>query len=173
MIQGNAALTAPEADEREPESAGAKPFAVQTRFGEMQVDPGSILHMPRGLLGFSNLHDYALASLPPKRFGQFQLLQSLEQPEVSFIVAPYDGDKGPIAADDVAEGFRALDIPPGAGALLLIVSIRKLGETTSVSVNLRAPILVDARNRTAWQHVLANPEYPVRFPLTPSAADAA
>jgi flagellar assembly factor FliW len=113
-------------------------------------------------MGFANLHDYALASLPEERFGTFKLLQSLEAPEVSFIVAPYTPGDGVIAAEDIAEAFQTLGIGAGDGAVLLVVSIRKSGEKAAVSVNLRAPLIVDVKNRAAWQFVLSNPEYSVR-----------
>ena len=145
--------------------APSAPPVIQTRFGEMVVDPASVLRLPRGILGFANEHDYALASLPAERFGSFKLLQSLTTADLSFIVAPYETADGLIAEADLDEAFRALDIASGDRAVLLVVSVRKTGEKVSVSVNLRAPIVVDMKSRTAWQYVLSNPEYSVRHAL--------
>jgi flagellar assembly factor FliW len=58
-----------------------------------------------------------------------------------------------------------MGIAPADGAILLVVSVRKSGEAVSISVNLRAPIVIDTANRHAWQHVLANPAYSVRHVL--------
>lgn len=160
MIQNNAARSAPQA----PDADGGR-IAVQTRFGELIVDPSATVRLPRGLLGYSDVHEFALANLPEERFGQFKLLQSLERPELSFIVVPYNLAAGQIAREDIAGAYEALGIAPADGAVLLVVSVRKAGEAVSISVNLRAPILIDTANRRAWQHVLTNPAYSVRHVL--------
>jgi flagellar assembly factor FliW len=147
------------------EEAPSEPIAIQTRFGEMVVDPSSTLRLPRGLMGFSHLHDFALAGLPEERFGNFKLLQSLEAPEVSFIVVPYQPGDGLIAPEDIAEAFQALGIGSADGAVLLVVSIRKSSDKATVSVNLRAPLVVDLKGRSAWQFVLSNQEYSVRHAI--------
>jgi flagellar assembly factor FliW len=141
------------------------PIVLQTRFGEMTVDPETVLTLPRGLMGFAALHAFALAALPTERYGRFQVLQSLEAPDVSFIVLPYKPSDALIAEADLAAAYEALGVTPAEGATLLIVSIRKMGEVASVSVNLRAPLIVDAGRRLGWQHVLPNPEYSVRHTL--------
>ncbi len=138
---------------------------LSTRFGEMEIDPDSTIRMPRGLMGFSTLREFALASLPEERFAGFRVLQSVEDASVSFIVLPYNPALVAIAPEDIAETLGALGIAEGDGAVLLIVSVRRAGEETGVSVNLRAPIVVDVKRRMGWQHVLANQIYPVRQDL--------
>jgi flagellar assembly factor FliW len=166
MNQSSAVRTAPAPDEA-PATTGeaTQPITVATRFGEMVVDPGSTILMPRGLLGFTELRDFALAALAEERYARFQLLQSLDDASLSFIVLPYDAALGAIAPEDVTEAYRALGIAEQDGVMLLIVSVRRAGEEASVSVNLRAPIVVDVQNRRAWQFVLSNPAYPVRQDL--------
>jgi flagellar assembly factor FliW len=157
MSPTSAALTA--------EPATQAPIVLQTRFGEMTVDPETVLHLPRGLMGFGHLHNYALATLSEERYGRFRVLQSVEASDVSFIVLPYEPNDGLIAEADLAAAFEALGVAREQGATLLIVSIRKAGEQAIVSVNLRAPVIIDLTRRTAWQYVLANPEYSVRHTL--------
>ncbi|NIR61560.1 MAG: flagellar assembly protein FliW [Gammaproteobacteria bacterium] len=52
-------------------------------------------------------------------------------------------------------------------SFLLIVTIRanETGEGIGMSVNLRAPIVLDSEQRIARQHVLSNGDYPVRQDL--------
>jgi flagellar assembly factor FliW len=161
MQQASAALT----KDSETVEAPSEPISIRTRFGEMVVDPASTLSLPRGLMGFAHLRDYALATLPEERFGQFKLLQSLQEADVSFIVAPYTPGDGLIAEQDISDAFQTLGIGNGDGAVLLVVSIRKMGDKPSVSVNLRAPLIVDVAKRAAWQFVLSNPEYSVRHAI--------
>lgn len=141
------------------------PIVLETRFGEMSVDPDSTIRMPRGLLGFSALREFALAELPDPKYSGFRVLQSVEDASLSFIVMPYDPARGIIAPDDLTEAFGALGIGAADCLVLLIVSVRRAAAETSVSVNLRAPLMVDVRNRKAWQYVLPNQTYPVRQDL--------
>jgi flagellar assembly factor FliW len=157
MSPTSAALTA--------EDTTRAPIVLQTRFGEMTIDPETVLNLPRGLMGFGNLHGYALATLAEERYGRFRVLQSVEAPDVSFIVLPYEASDALIVEADLDAAFDSLGVARGEGVTLLIVSIRKAGEKAIVSVNLRAPVLVDPKRRTAWQYVLANPEYSVRHTL--------
>ncbi|MPY72338.1 MAG: hypothetical protein GEU92_19965 [Alphaproteobacteria bacterium] len=43
-----------------------------------------------------------------------------------------------------------------------MVATRRIANKTQVSVNLRAPIIIDSASHTGWQHVLSNSRYPVR-----------
>ena len=165
MMQSSAAATAAPPAAEPATNEGAEPISIRTRFGEMLVDPNATLRLPRGLFGFSHLRTFALAALPEERYGRFRVLQSLEAPDLSFIVLPYAPSDALVATEDIEEACGTLGVAPGEGVVLLVVSIRKSGEAVEVSVNLRAPIVVDLASRTAWQYVLANPEYSVRHVL--------
>ncbi len=165
MSQSSAAIAAPEtavSPEPAPSDPGRGPIVLETRFGEMAVDPEATIRMPRGLLGFGGLREFALAALPDAKYAGLRVLQSIEDASLSFIVLPYEPALGAITPEDTAEAFQAHGIAEGDGAMLLIVSVRRAGDATNVSVNLRAPVVVDVKNRKAWQYVLSNPAYPVR-----------
>src|SRR5438105_5040059 len=61
------------------------PMNVQTtRFGVVNLDEKRIITFPAGLLGFSSYKSFAL--LQPDDEGVFYWLQSLEAPELAFVV---------------------------------------------------------------------------------------
>ena len=147
---------------------------LETRFGVMSFERANAIFMPRGLLGYSEHHDFALANMPDPKLEQFKLLQCLSQPALSFIVAPANMESGIIDEADVQTACRSLGVAEGSVAVLLVVATRKIGAATQVSVNLRAPVILDLNNQTAWQYVLPNNRYPVRhvigtFPAAPTA----
>jgi flagellar assembly factor FliW len=154
-------------------------IVIQTRFGRFAFDPAQAIEFPRGVLGFPAHRSFGLTALPDARLRQFMLLQSLTDTNLSFLVLPVTGTEGPIAPADIASAREALGISAADLAVILIVSIRKVGGETQVSVNLRAPILMDAARRTGAQVVLSNGDYPVRHVLLsrpapdPAAACAA
>lgn len=142
-----------------------------TRFGALALDPERIIMFPHGLLGFAGQHRYILADIPGAD-AVFKLLQSLDDPELSFVVLPLDASDGPIASADLMAARRALAIEETALAVLAIVTLRAEHERLDFTVNLRAPLLVDTLRRLGYQHVLPNDAYPLRHPLPRGGADA-
>jgi flagellar assembly factor FliW len=136
--------------------------AIDTRFGTMRFDRESTVNMPRGLLGFTDFQEFGLCSLSGAGLDQFMLLQCMTNADLSFVVAPLNRDGKTIAEDDIAAACEALGVDMENVAVLLVVSTRRVGAATQISVNLRAPIIVDAQSRTAWQYVLLNNRYSVR-----------
>lgn len=135
---------------------------LETRFGVMSFDRSAAIYMPRGLLGYADFHDFALANLPDPKLAQFKLLQSLSEPALSFVVAPLPFDNDLIARADIEGACRTLSIAVEDAAMLLVVATRRIGAATQISINLRAPVIVDLRNQAGWQQILSNHRYPVR-----------
>lgn len=152
------------------QSAGTAPLdattTVETRFGPMEFGRSNTFRMPHGLLGFADKRDFGLANLPAERYGHFMLLQSLEDDAVSFLVLPLEVVPELIAAEDLEEAIGAAGVAPEEAIVLLIATARKDEDgTITLSVNLRAPLIVDAEHHTARQHVLNNTAYPIRHVL--------
>jgi flagellar assembly factor FliW len=143
-----------------------------TRFGAIAPDPARIIVFPRGLLGFAAQHHYVLAEIPGA-VTTFKLLQSIDDPDLGFVVLPLDAGDGPIARADLMAAARALAIEEAALAALAVVTLRAGAEQVDFTVNLRAPLLVDAGRRLGFQHVLPSDAYPLRHPLPRADADHA
>jgi len=132
----------------------------RTRVGPLWIEPAQVIDMPVGLAGFPALRSFVGLQLERARFGPLQLLQSLEDPRVAFLVFPDPPGESLYARDHVAsacvdEGFAVADT-----AVLIIANARA---EHGVALNLRAPILLDTRARSAVQHIMAEGEYPIRY----------
>lgn len=139
---------------------------VETRFGTFAFDANNSLLMPSGPLGFASYRQFGLANLPDPQLAAFKLLQSLDDIDVSFVLTPLELHPGLIDPLDIEAGAKAVGLNPTNLETLLIVTARSSPEGTSLSINLRAPILIDFESRTARQVVLGNPHYAVRHPIT-------
>jgi len=139
--------------------------AVETRFGAFVFDETNTLFMPSGPLGFASHRHFGLANLPAPKLSAFKLLQSLDDAEVSFIVTPLDLHEAPIEMADLEAGARAAGMALEEVETLGIVTVRSGGPSPELTVNLRAPVLVDLRLRLARQVVLNNPDLPIRHPI--------
>jgi len=140
-------------------------IVVETRFGPVTTSRNAIIEMPQGPLGFAQHRSFALTDLPNPRLDQFKLLQSLSDAAVSFVVAPSGRDGGPIAAADIDEACAAAGMASADPLVLLIVTVRSGEAGIAMSVNLRAPVIVDPQCRVGRQMVLNNPGYSVRHPI--------
>ncbi len=168
MMPNNAvaAIAGPEPHAAAAEPPAAEPIVVDTRFGRLEFDNCQAIAMPRGMMGFPENKVFALTSVPDPRIENFLLLQSLTDSGLSFLTLPLSLENGIIAFRDIEVARQDLGIASEDFAAIVIVSIRNVGGAAQTSVNLRAPVFLDARARTGWQYVLPNGGYNVRHVLT-------
>jgi flagellar assembly factor FliW len=141
-------------------------LVIDTRFGTLAFQRDRLLHMPIGMLGFGQYQSYGLCDLPDDRFPHFKLLQSIEDPSVSFIILPITAlDNGFIDNADILEAMRSYGIEGHQCVLALIITARHEDAGLKLTVNCRAPLVFDIVRRMAWQHVLTDNKYGVRTQL--------
>jgi flagellar assembly factor FliW len=146
-----------------PPPAGAPP-SIATRFGTLALDPARLITLPSGLLGFADCQRFALADLPDPQ-GPLKLLQSVDEPELAFLVLPIDPSAGPIARGDLELACEGLGFDWSALAVLGLVTVRSEAEGVHFSINLKAPLLIDTGRQIGRQHVFAGEGYPLRYDL--------
>jgi flagellar assembly factor FliW len=132
-----------------------------TRFGEVEIAPDTVLSFPQGLVGMPHLKRFALIDGK----GPFQWLQSLDDPDATFVVIDSDEVVSDYeitpATDDVRLVMRP-DEPVALCALLVVTVPRE--DPARITANLMAPLLINPERRLGVQAVLAD-RYPVRHPL--------
>ena len=146
---------------------------IETRFGPMEFVDDQSIDMPRGVLGFAEHRSFGLAYLPNKFIDQLMILQSLTDHDTSFLVLPLNMDAGIIDQDDLVSACQTMEVDPDKAAVVVIVTIRDVAGQPQISVNLRAPIILNSDTRTGWQYVLPNGKYSVRHALTGNQSSAA
>ena len=137
---------------------------IQTSyFGEIEIDASHILHFEHGIPGFEEEKQFIL--LPIEEDSAFQVLQSIQTENLSFIVTdPYAVAIGySFDLDDAS--IHTLQIKSEKEvAVFAIVSLKDtLAQST---VNLKAPIVINTTNKKAKQVILNNEAYAIRQPLS-------
>ena len=136
-----------------------------TRFGTIQVDEASTIHLPAGLIGFPSETRFVLIRGEHARLAY---LQSLTTPHLALAVVDAAvfgaGYPEPDAAALAHEAGLALDAEL---AVLVPVALRD-GEGRLVA-NQLAPIVVDSVARRAAQVVLDPRRYSTTAPVPPDA----
>jgi flagellar assembly factor FliW len=139
---------------------------IPSRFGEIEVDLSAKITFKHGLLGIPAAISFCLTDLPHIKTDQFKLLQCLEDNDLSFIVVPSQFDNQLIKSEDLADACKVLEFKPDVLLVLFIVTIHETAEGRHISVNAKAPILVDAANNVATQYVFQNSQYEIQHRIT-------
>jgi flagellar assembly factor FliW len=140
-------------------------ITVPTMFGPMTFCRDGILTLPAGLIGMPGKKTFGVGDMPDPSYGNFKLMQCLEQPDLAFLVLPIEFLPDRIGAADIADALDALSVPADQAALMLIVTARKTDGQVRLTANLRAPIVVNRKERVARQYVMPNSTYEIRHVL--------
>ena len=138
---------------------------IHSRFGEITVDTSKSLLFQRGLLGMPDKMNFVLANFPSSKMQQFKLLQSLDDTTLSFITLPLDIQNSIIAAEDLLSASREMQIDEAQLAVLVVISVHRTPDQIKLSVNARAPLLLDAQRKTGFQYVIPRETYKIQHML--------
>lgn len=137
---------------------------IETRiFGTVDIDDDKIIHFPGGIIGFPEMTDFALIHDEEKgKDVPIRWLQSLQERQFAMpvmdplLVSP---TYNPQVEEDLLAPLG--ELAPEETLVLVTVSVPK--DLEGMSVNLQAPIIINAGTKKAAQ-MIVNPElYPVKF----------
>lgn len=131
-----------------------------TRFGDVDVPEASVITFTQPIIGFQEYRRFVL--LPGPVDSAVTWLQSTESGELAFLLMnPKDvvpNYRVPLGQHELAE------LAVSAVAELEIYTILVVSEDVAkVRTNLKAPILVNPKQRLGKQTVLEKSDYPIQF----------
>lgn len=143
------------------------PVALDTtRFGELEIDPQTVIALPDGLPGFSDVRGIVLIKVSDEQ--PFYWLQDVERGDLAFLaVVPWDYfPTYELVLSD--EDESALEVSDPADLLVLtLVTVDR--EVPLVTANLLGPVVINQAKRVARQTVLEG-DHSTRTPLGVSTA---
>lgn len=132
-------------------------------FGDVSYEKEEVIHIINGLFGFEDYTEYLPISFNGENDAMISL-QSIEEETLSFVLMnPFEifPDYEPMLSE---ADLKELKAESEADISYYVVSV--IRDTISDStVNLKAPLAVNALNRQAKQIILDNPEYTFRHTL--------
>ncbi|MET1250328.1 flagellar assembly protein FliW [Sporolactobacillus sp. STCC-11] len=135
---------------------------IQTKyFGKQEIKEADVLSFANGIPGFANDKQFII-----QPFGEaFSILQSIDDADVAFIVTSPFLYFDHFSVDLPDHLVQQLEIQSQKDvAVWVIVSVRNpFSEST---VNLKAPIIINVRNKTGKQYIPEQSDYSLRTPLT-------
>jgi len=139
---------------------------INTRvFGEVDIEESKIIHFPNGIVGFADLTDFALIHDSEKEgVVAVRWLQSMQEPSFAMpvmdplVIKP---DYNPEVEDELLKPLGEWN----PDDILVLVTMTVPSDITKMTVNLQAPIIVNAEGKKACQIIVDVDKYPVRFPI--------
>ena len=128
-----------------------------TRFGNVEVDDSRIVNFPSGLLGFSSYRQFVL--LQPDDDGVFYWLQSVEAPDLAFVVTDPALWIADYKANIRREQMSELQMDAIDDAQVLVI-VNKRDDV--LTANLQGPLVINVGNCVAMQLVLAEKRWTTR-----------
>lgn len=138
---------------------------LQTRiFGEVEIDENKALNFENGLIGFPDLKTFFLIRDEEKADDTISWLQSKEEPALAIpVMNPLiiKEDYNPVIEDELLKPLGELTDEN----LMALVTVTVPQVIENISINLQAPILINADTKKACQLILEDESYPVRYPI--------
>lgn len=139
--------------------------AMTKYFGEVDIAEDKILDFPNGIIGFEDLHKFAIIyDIDRGVETNVSYLQSLEEPRVVFpVMNPLVvlDQYNPMIEDELLAPLGM----PGEDELLVFLAMTVPSDLTKMTVNMKAPFVINTALRKGGQIIVENTDYEVRFPI--------
>ena len=134
-----------------------------TRFGEIIIDDNLIFDFVQPVIGYDKLSKYVL--IEHKENSAFKWLQSVEVPALAFPVtspAFFNIDYQFEIPTEIAEKIELTSVD---SLISLNVVTIPANQPEKATINLLAPIIINAQNKQGLQFILSNSNFPVKYSL--------
>ena len=138
---------------------------VKTKFfGEVELPEEKIITLERGLRGLEQYKKFTILYDCEKEQTNISWFQSLEEPALAIpVIKPWliKEDYNPIVEDELLTGLG--DLTEENLVILLTVTVPENIE--DMSVNLKAPVIINADTRNGAQIAVENKDYQVKYKI--------
>ena len=117
------------------------------QFGEIKVEAKYIFDFPDGILGFEDISKFVLIS--EKETAPFRWMISVENPNIGF----------PLLNPWLIDPNYNINKHENNQEETMLVVINLIGDAGSITANMKAPIVLDLKNRKGKQIVLRTEKY--------------
>jgi len=132
-------------------------------FGEIEVDDQKKITFSQGIIGFPDLKDFLLIHDSESK-GGIRWMQSVQEPAFAMpVIDPLAvmPDYNPSIEDELLKPLGDIK----EENTLVLVTITVPHELEKMTVNLKAPIVINGENRAASQLIVDDDQYVVKFPI--------
>jgi flagellar assembly factor FliW len=137
---------------------------IQTKyFGEVNIEEEKIVVFPNGIMGFERYTSYTiLYDIEESNEFSISWLQSTEETSLAIpVVNPLHikHDYNPIVEDEVLKVLGEINNEN----LVILLTMTVPADITKTSVNLKAPMIINADTRKGVQIIAENADYEIKY----------
>ena len=138
-------------------------MVVQTgRFGQIEISTDEIIQIPSGILGFPEDHNFCLVDAGDDTL--ILWLQSLSNPHLAFPVLEPKIFKPEYVVRLSAAELRELKLGSIKDASVFTI-LTIPSPMTEMTANLKAPVVINTKQKIAKQVVLQENDQPIKYPM--------
>ena len=139
---------------------------IQTKyFGEIDLTEDKIITLERGLFGFEEFKKYTILYDCEKEGGaNVSWFQSVDEPTLALpVMNPLlvKEDYNPVVEDELLSGIGEIS----EENLVILLTMTVPADIKEMSVNLKAPIIINADTRKGVQLIVENQDYEVKYKI--------
>lgn len=137
---------------------------VTKLFGEIGVDKDKIIYFQDGIIGFKNLKQFLLIHDSENVDSKITWMQSVDEPAFAIpVIDPLivKKDYNPIVEDELLECIgKIVD-----NEIFVLVTLKVPKNIKDMSVNLKAPFVINPNTQKGCQLLVQNDDYMVKYPI--------
>ncbi|MDE6208113.1 MAG: flagellar assembly protein FliW [Lachnospiraceae bacterium] len=133
-------------------------------FGEILVDDNKVINFIQGIIGFPDLKKFMLIHDSESEDKKISWLQSIDEPSFALpVIDPLVIDKNynPEIEDELLNPLEIKKIED----LLVVTTVTVPSDIKNMTVNMKAPIIINAANLKAAQLIVEDDKYLVKYPV--------
>lgn len=138
---------------------------VKTKFfGEVDLPEEKIVTLERGLIGLEQYKKYTILYDCEREEANISWFQSVEEPTLALpVIKPWlvKEDYNPVVEDELLNDLGDLT----EENLIILLTMTVPEDIKQMSVNLMAPIIINADTRKGAQIVVENADYEVKYKI--------
>lgn len=137
---------------------------VTKLFGEIGIDGQKLIQFPEGIIGFEQLKRFLLIHDTEKADSRIIWLQSIDEPAFALpVIDPLfiKEDYNPVIEDELLNKIGEIK----EDELFVLVILKVPSDITQMTVNLKAPVVINPNTRMGCQILAENEEYMIRYPI--------
>lgn len=136
---------------------------VKTKFfGEVDLPEEKILTFDRGLIGLPDYKRYTIVYDCEREESNISWLQSVEEPTLALpVIKPWlvKEDYNPVVEDELLNHIGELT----EENLVILLTMTVPSDIKKMTVNLKAPVIINADTRKGAQIIVENEDYEVKY----------
>lgn len=137
---------------------------VTKLFGEIGIDEEKVITFPDGIIGFGSLKKFLLIHDSEKQDRIITWMQSIDEPGFAIpVMNPLlvMEDYNPVVEDELLNVVGEIK----DDEIFVLVTLKVPSEISNMTVNLKAPIVINPNTKKGCQILTDNEEYPIRYPI--------